>query len=73
VEADHGRELQSYRRKGFGFEAFRLEKDVSHALRGMRRTPGFTIAAILILALSVGANTVMFHFKSACGQLKRPG
>jgi hypothetical protein len=39
----------------------------------MRRTPGFTIAAILILALSVGANTVMFHFKSACGELKRPG
>jgi len=38
----------------------RLHQDLVIAFRRLRSTPGFTLAAILTLALGVGANTTIF-------------
>jgi hypothetical protein len=37
-----------------------LFRDVRYAVRSLRRTPGFTIAVLLILALGIGMSTAMF-------------
>jgi putative ABC transport system permease protein len=51
-------------RRGFpGLEL--LGRDLAHAQRSLRRHPGYTAAAVLSLALGIGANTAVFSLLDA--------
>src|SRR5882757_10748557 len=42
-----------------------LFREISHAVRSLRRTAGFTLVAVIILATGIGANVVVFSVINA--------
>lgn len=50
---------------GMGERMLILARDVVHALRWLRRRPGFTATVVATLAIAVGANTAMFSVINA--------
>ena len=60
---DHDRSKQSRKERREWFAD--LAQDISFGWRSLRRAPGFAVAAILTLALGIGANTAIFSVVDA--------
>jgi putative ABC transport system permease protein len=50
-----------------------MVQDLAYSLRLLRRAPGFSAAAIVILALAIGANSAVFSLVDTLILQPRPG
>jgi macrolide transport system ATP-binding/permease protein len=57
--------LEERSHEAIAFQTETLLQDMRYALRQLRRNPAFTLTAILILALGMGANLAIFAFVDA--------
>jgi putative ABC transport system permease protein len=56
---------EEYREQRGGVWIDTLQQDVHHAVRALRRAPGFAAASVLTLALGLGATTAIFSVVNA--------
>ncbi|HKB12383.1 MAG TPA: hypothetical protein VKD69_17090, partial [Vicinamibacterales bacterium] len=50
-----------------------MVQDFTHSLRLLRRTPGFSAVAVIVLALGMGVNAAVFSVVDALVLKARPG